>query len=145
MPCYNTAKMYHVQWYGSHRSFLQTLYIAPSMVVTGVWSSIFTGHHGGHWSLLQTLPHAIHSGHGSVMQSLLPHVIAVTGFSCTSCTYVMAVTSVWRRPINLSTATSVTTQCLYMFLCMYLSAGFMQSLQVYVQCHLWETATLVII
>jgi hypothetical protein len=41
-----------------------------------------------------SLPHTIHGGHGSVMQSLLPHVIAVTGVSCTSCTYVMAVTSV---------------------------------------------------
>jgi len=41
-----------------------------------------------------SLPHAIHGGHGSVMQSLLPHVIAVTGVSCTSCTYVMAVTRV---------------------------------------------------
>jgi hypothetical protein len=93
MPCYNPAITYHVQWHGSHRSFLWTLYIMPSTVGTGVWSSIFTWCHGGHCSLLQTL---------------LPHVIVVTGVSCTSCTYVMAVTSVWRISVNLSTATSVT-------------------------------------
>jgi len=71
--------------------------------------SVHSAIHGGYWCVKQYLylmprwplepaadflPHAIHGGHGSVMQSLLPHVIAVTGVSCTSCTYIMAVTSV---------------------------------------------------
>lgn len=108
--------------------------------------------HGGHWCLKQylylmprwplepaadSLPHAIHGGHGSVMQSLLPHVITVTGVKMHilyRCHGSHQCTTYIRK--SKYSHISHHVQCLYMFLCMYMSAGCLQSLWMYVQYHL---------